>query len=195
MRLSRFAPAVSSLLMLTLISVVQASSPPVYVVPAGQEELILTMLGKGAELPDGCALGNVTIDVSYILASYGCDAQTVSLKLAHPSAVANPPRRTESFSILPAEGPAAPTLIDAVTAIVRQQESQFQWFQPKAKVAASSERGFGQFVESSPRMSALFGVLASLLLIGVASWTRKRTAKAGSSSAPAPAGDDPAADT
>src|SRR5438105_71718 len=61
----------------------EASGTPV--IPPGQEELLATMLGKGAVLPDECKLADAEVDHTTIKAKYTCPGGEVVFELAHPS--------------------------------------------------------------------------------------------------------------
>lgn len=138
---------------------------PVHAIPAGQEELVLTMLGRGEKLPDGCELSGVKIDISVILASFACEAGPAMLKLEHPSASKQANAQTEMFALSPGDGSAAPALIDAIATNVRLHEAQFRWITPELASSDANDR--------SIVTSGLVGIIASLVLVA-SLWKRKR---------------------
>lgn len=160
-------PGVASIAM-SLAGLTRADTASPYAIPAGQEELILTMLGRGKELPDGCELANVSVNVSLIVASYRCSGQTVTLELEHPSVAKRSARKTAAFSISPGEGQPSKALVETVAASLQRHEEQFRWIRPVVEQQSAPAAGAGW------EGSALLGVAASLLLVGAMTWKRKR---------------------
>jgi hypothetical protein len=105
-----------------------AAAAPGTGIPPGQDEQILRMLGRGAELPGDCRLADVAVDAERLLARYGCGrpARTVTIALHPPAPAREGALRTTRFQLLPV-GEAPPGLVAAVAERVREGESGFRW--------------------------------------------------------------------
>ena len=101
------------------------------VIPPGQEELLVEMLGRSAALPDGCALSEGIADRATVKARYACELGEVELRLTHPGRAAEGATRTEQFALVVHSGSATPALTSAVAARVRARESEFEWLWPE----------------------------------------------------------------
>jgi len=98
-----------------------------YVIPPGQEELLLTMLGRGASLPDGCSLTDGRVEYRTVKATYACPLGDVVIALSHPETGTDTSTATERFALIVDSGSPPNSLIDALAANVRKQEGSFEW--------------------------------------------------------------------
>lgn len=144
-----------------------------YVIPAGQEELVLDMLGRGEMLPGDCKLMSASIDKNMIVAPYECGGLPATVRLEHPSAGTEGPR-TEAF-VLSLEGNSVPGLLEAIEAAVRRHEGGFRWLVTTRQGAARTH-SWSQGLDW--RTSGLLGILASLGLVGSIAWKRRRPSDA-----------------
>jgi hypothetical protein len=108
-------------------------------VPPGQEDLLLEMLGKGANLPDGCKLKAGEIDHTVIEATYDCPLGEVVLELAHPSEAHDTDKETEQFVFTVLSGSPPVNLADAVGDLIRSHEGEFEWKWPAEEPAEQGE--------------------------------------------------------
>jgi hypothetical protein len=104
-------------------------------IPPGQEDLLLVMLGKGARLPEGCKLAAGEVDHTVIEATYDCPLGEVVLELAHPSEAQPSDKETEQFVFTVLEGAPPVNLTDAVGALIRSHEDEFEWKWPAEEPA------------------------------------------------------------
>lgn len=93
----------------------------------GQEELLGKMLGLGATLPGACRFAGGNADGATVTAEYACRDGSLVLELRHPDAAPRAVLRTEQFGVLIRSGSAPPGLLDAVAALIRSREADFQW--------------------------------------------------------------------
>jgi hypothetical protein len=100
------------------------------VIPPGQEELLVEMLGRSAGLPDGCALTEGRTLRTVVRARYACELGEVVLHLSHPSQAAEGATRTEQFGLAVHSGSTTAGLTAAIAAQVRARESEFEWLWP-----------------------------------------------------------------
>ena len=98
-----------------------------YVIPPGQEDLLLTMLGRGASLPDGCSLSDGQVEYRTVKATYACPLGDVVIALSHPERGTDTSTATERFALIVDSGSPPESLIDALAANVRKQEGSFEW--------------------------------------------------------------------
>lgn len=110
-------------------------------IPPGQEELLLKMLGKGTALPDGCRLTDGRVEYTVVEATYKCRAGEVVLELAHPSEAFRDDVQTEQFTFAVIDGSAPESLTDAVGALIRSGENDFEWTWPATESAGEPEEG------------------------------------------------------
>jgi hypothetical protein len=97
-------------------------------IPAGQEEQVAEMLGKGAELPGGCRWDGAMIERVTVLSRYVCGDENHSLRLCHPEwPCASQAAATPVFSI--ASDLPAPVL-EALVTRIRAAEGAFKWLRP-----------------------------------------------------------------
>jgi hypothetical protein len=101
--------------------------PGTPVIPAGQEELLLSMLGRGASLPDGCALADGRVEYRTVKATYACPLGEVVVELSHPVGAPETATRTDRFAVIIDSGSPPESLVDALATSVRAQESAFEW--------------------------------------------------------------------
>ena len=108
------------------------------VIPPGQEDLLLAMLGRKATLPGGCKLTGGQVAYAVVRATYGCPGGEVVLELLHPSK--GPPEaiRTARFAITVQSGSPPAGLTDAVAGLVRSREAAFRWDAPPSQRSASA---------------------------------------------------------
>jgi hypothetical protein len=104
-----------------------AALPYEPVVPPGQEALLSTMLGRGAALPDKCKFAGGGADGTLIRSTYACPSGEVVLELTHPSNATPNATHTENFAIIVEHGAPPEALIDALVALIRPAEADFEW--------------------------------------------------------------------
>lgn len=144
-----------------------------YVIPAGQEQLLADMLGRGQALPNGCTLTDGQIDRSTIVATYNCDAGQVLLDVSHPDTAPAGAVRTERFAVAVRSGRNASGLVTAIGDRIRAREGAFEW---KAIGApAAEDRGGRGTVRIA--VAGLF-VAAVLLVAALAVWLARRAGTA-----------------
>ncbi len=143
------------------------------IIPPGQEPLIAAMLGKGAPLPTGCSFAGGQVDHGVVRATYQCPYGKVLIQLSHRDAGSSQAIRTTRFAVTVVEGSPHDDLLAAIAALIRSQESEFEW---SMLSVGKSRRGF-----SFAR--ALRSVLLVLLLLALATaaaiaaaraWTARR---------------------
>lgn len=115
-----FAPALAAVAADEPSAVVEA------VIPAGQEDLLAEMLGRGVSLAD-CKLAAGDVDHAIIKATYTCPGGEVVFELRHPSKAPADATRTARFAIMLVSGSPPPGLADALTSRIRSHESAFEW--------------------------------------------------------------------
>lgn len=159
---------------LTFFGTVQAQSQS-HAIPSGQEELMLDMLGRGAELPDGCELSGITTAREVIVATYSCGERRPVLELRHSETALDEGLRTTKF-VVRADGDSVPSLLPAVAPIIERHEASFQWMAlsvPPGSLgrtpSASAEFGW-----TKAATAALLGLAMSLALIGSFAWAERR---------------------
>ncbi len=103
------------------------TAPGTPVIPAGQEELLLSMLGRGASLPDGCALADGRVEYRTVKATYACPLGEVVVELSHSDDAPETATRTDRFALIIDSGSPPESLVDALATSVRAQESAFEW--------------------------------------------------------------------
>lgn len=97
------------------------------VIPPGQEELLLTLLGRGASLPAGCELSDGRIEHTVVDATYTCPLGPVDIELSHPAQAPDGAITTQQFALAVESGAPPASLLDAVAASVRAREDDFHW--------------------------------------------------------------------
>jgi len=89
------------------------------VVPAGQEELLAQMLGKGETLPGDCKLSAGQVEYKTVKATYACSSGNVVFELSHPSQAAGDAERTDRFALTLQSGSPpdgfVPALVSRIT--------------------------------------------------------------------------------
>src|SRR5437870_1606738 len=73
-----FAPALAAL------AANELSAAEEFVIPAGQDDLLAEMLGRGGALPGQCTLATGEVDRTIIKATYACPGGEVVFELRHP---------------------------------------------------------------------------------------------------------------
>lgn len=146
-----------------------ATSGEFYAIPTGQEELVLEMLGRDVDLPDGCTVQGASIEVSTIIANYACTNGPARILLEHPDVGKQELGRTTAFSLVAGEPAPSRALVDAVGANVRTHEGRFQW-----KLVTKPGRSGSTAHDSKGTIFGLLGLVASLGLVAFVTWRRKR---------------------
>jgi hypothetical protein len=131
------------------------------VIPAGQEELLSEMLGRGAALPGGCALSAGDVNGASVVATYTCPAGPVALALLHPDQAPRGAAKTERFGMVIKSGTAPDGLTDALIARIRAQEGKFEWKWVGAPRVQRASRPYLWWVAGAG-VVLLAGVLAAL---------------------------------
>jgi hypothetical protein len=104
-----------------------SGAPTDAVVPPGQEELMATMLGRGATLPDDCKFSSGVADGAVIRATYSCPSGQVVYELTHPDNASDNAIQTERFAATVETGAPPVELTDVLASLIRSQEDSFQW--------------------------------------------------------------------
>lgn len=97
------------------------------VIPAGQEELLSEMLGRGAALPGGCSLSAGNVNGASVVATYACAGGTVAVELVHPDYAARGAAKTDRFALTIKSGTAPDGLAEDLLARIRAREGKFEW--------------------------------------------------------------------
>ena len=97
------------------------------VVPVGQEELLSTMLGRGAALPDGCKFAGGGADGPLIRSTYACPSGEVVYHVVHPDNATDSAIQTERFAIMVESGAPPTSLAEALASLLRSHEGEFEW--------------------------------------------------------------------
>jgi hypothetical protein len=98
-----------------------------YVIPAGQDELLGAIVGRGASFPGDCAFAGGQVEHAAILGKYGCPHGEIALALEHPSRAPAGAARTERFAITVRSGSPPAGFLEAFESWVRAHEGSFQW--------------------------------------------------------------------
>jgi len=107
-------------------------------IPAGQEQLIASMLGRGMALHD-CTLISGGVEYTVIKATYACPGGAVTLRLDHPRNATVTSAQTGQFAITVQSGSPPLGFGDALTSLIRSQEGGFQWSWPQYDAAAEDD--------------------------------------------------------
>ena len=99
-------------------------------IPPGQENLLLEMLGRGASLPDKCKLTEGQVAYVVVEAKYTCSFGEVVLSISHSSQVEESVAKTETFAIAVVDGSPTAGFTDAVASLIRSRENDFEWVWP-----------------------------------------------------------------
>lgn len=134
------------------------------VIPPGQEDLLIDMLGKGVELPGPCKLSGAEAKQSVIRADYACPTGAITVELYHPDNAPAGATKTTQFAIVIPAGSPPPGFGDALVERVRAHEAPFQW-KWVGRSAVSQER--------KPPI-VLLAVLAVVALVVVVRIVRRR---------------------
>ncbi len=121
-------PAVALALVLVILGFPFRAAPArAQSIPPGQEELLATMLGNGARLPDGCSFADGLIDRDVVRATYHCHHGDVVIQLSHPSTGNTEAIVTNRFALRVVSGSPQGDLLGAIEALIRSKESEFAW--------------------------------------------------------------------
>jgi hypothetical protein len=101
------------------------------VVPAGQDDFLAAMMGRGETLAGGCKFSGGNVERSAVVASYTCPDGEVVFELKHPDAAAAGATRTERFAVTLRSGTAPPGLAEALIERIRAREGSFAWVWPR----------------------------------------------------------------
>ena len=145
------------------------------VIPAGQEELIAEMLGRGEALPGGCRFAGGQVAEPGIRATYACADREVVLELRHPRDAATAVARTAQFAIVPLRGTPPAGLVGALVSRIRWREGAFQRSWTGGPSAA--ETGLRIATVALPTAAALLDIAA--LAIALSRRRRQPPAVAG----------------
>ena len=110
------------------------------VVPPGQDNLLAAMLGRGLQLPDGCAFGNGVADGAVVRVSYACPYGDVVFALVHPSSPWASDVQTDRFALTLQSGSASDALVASLMSLIRAREGAFQWIALGDEAAAGVSR-------------------------------------------------------
>jgi hypothetical protein len=130
------------LLLLRPVSAAAAEPSPVLddpVIPAGHEQLLAAMLGKGVQLPGGCTLVSGEIEYSIVVATYSCPWGEVVLELGHSSNATPTSILTEKFALTLQSGSAPEAFGEALAQLIRSREAAFQWAWAEEKPVQGEE--------------------------------------------------------
>ncbi len=131
------------------------------VIPAGQDDLLAGMLGRGAALPEQCKFAGGEVDHAVIKATYACPGGEVVFELRHPSKAPAGATETARFAITLLSGSPPAGLAEALTSRIRSGETAFEWRLPQSR--------------PKPRLVlfAAAGILGIAVVLGWALWRRK----------------------
>jgi hypothetical protein len=107
----------------------QGGLPDGPAIPPGQELLLLEMLGLGAPLP-GCDLVDGQVKYTVVKATYACADDEISYELKHRSLGDAASTSTDQFAVKLTSGSAPKGFADALIALIRSREAEFEWVWP-----------------------------------------------------------------
>lgn len=113
----------------------------VMTIPAGQDELMADIVGRGETLPGDCKFTGGQVEGALIRASYACSGGEVVYELRHPSAAPSGAITTAQFAVVLRSGSPPAGFADALVSRIRSREAAFQWTQvgpPRAQVSVST---------------------------------------------------------
>lgn len=105
---------------------------PEAVFPAGQDDFLAAMMGRGAALPGGCTFASGSVERNSLTVSYACPGGTVVYLLNHPGVAAADAQRTERFALKLSAGAPPVGLTEALVARIRERERNFEWLWPRS---------------------------------------------------------------
>jgi hypothetical protein len=117
---------VGALLFTPALAADEAPVPAGPMIPPGQEELLLAMLGKGMTLA-GCTLTGGEVVYTTITATYACAGGPAVFELSHPSTAARSAIQTAQFALTLQSGSPPRSLADALVSLIRSREDAFEW--------------------------------------------------------------------
>jgi len=117
----------ASVALVWILTAMPAAAETKYVVPAGQEDLVAAMLGRGEELPPACRLIDVQMAATSIRGTYRCEGSQAPavVILVHPPGTA-PAFTTDQFAAS-AGGEVPRALLDALRERIATRESSWRW--------------------------------------------------------------------
>jgi lysophospholipase L1-like esterase len=151
-----------------------------FMIPGGQEALIMEMLGSGLQAADGCALQKAEVPGTHVRAAYRCaEDRGAVIELHHPSASLPAIARTDRFAIVGGDPAPSPTLLAAIERSIRAREGAFRWIHGGAPQTSPAQPSvLPERVRGAGR-GALIVVGASLAaMVSLALWLRRRRARA-----------------
>ena len=95
-------------------------------IPPGEEEVIANMLGRGVPIY-GCTFTGGNVEYTIIKATYDCPGGQVALQLDHPRNATTTSTPTGQFAITVLSGSPPQDFGNALLALVRSREGNFQW--------------------------------------------------------------------
>lgn len=144
------------------------------VIPPGQEELLADMLGRAAELPDGCQLVSGQVDYRVVRVKYKCPAGETVFELVHPTQADGAVKSTDRFAINVKSGSPPDSLVAALESRIRSKEGGFEWqlIEPNPHVPGGPGGTHGGQSVSWVRLG-----IAGLFVVAIIGWiVRKRGA-------------------
>ncbi len=136
------------------------------VIPAGQEERLAEMLGKGVVLAGDCTFSGGRVERRLVRATYTCGTGEIAIRLEHPSTAPSGALQTEQFAVSVASGTPPDGFLEALRAHIRARETGFEW-----KWIGSSGSS-----SSSAWLIAAVALLAALAGLAWVLWSRRRPA-------------------
>ncbi|MFO0548569.1 MAG: SGNH/GDSL hydrolase family protein [Polyangiaceae bacterium] len=160
---------------LTLVA--QAGAAPVSVIEPGQEDALADMLGRGAELPAGCAWAGADIEANRVVSRYGCAGRAVAVELCHPIEGACVPRAkatTSVFALAPFEDSRPPSeLVEALSKRVEAKRGTFRWSQAETPPGSSEAQRSARPMQGV--LFAIFGAAMAAMVGGLGvTWLARR---------------------
>lgn len=141
-----------------------------FVIGPGQEDRLASMLGRGAQLPDGCEFAGGGVNGATVVGEFRCNGGKVTVELRHPSRAPVGAIVTGSFALL-VDGSAAPGLLRVLEARIRGAEAGFEWVQPQPTPSPSPPASPADPLLPSPQpetMTKLVVLALGLLALGLA---------------------------
>ncbi|MCC6216008.1 MAG: hypothetical protein IT376_14170 [Polyangiaceae bacterium] len=127
----------------------EPGAPP-WVIPPGQEALVLDLLGGKDTLPGGCSLESANIAAAEISAEYTCTGGRRQLVAEHPSAPGAGAARAEALALRGGPEPLPPEAIAAVLARVKARGGAFRWQAPGGGAASGATASAAPAVSAPP---------------------------------------------
>jgi len=123
------------------------------VIAPGQEDLLAEMLGRGAQLPGGCAFAGGQVEDVLARSTYQCPDGAVVVELRHPRQAGDTSARTEQFAITVTAGSPPADLLATLADRIRAREPQFIWASASGSSGAAVQpRPQTDFIDLDPRI-------------------------------------------